>query len=83
MTMESNEKTVEQPLSDSNQVVLLQLAAAQLALSLQETEKPFNDLTKLFMEIVEHHRNIDELLQEKPTPDIDRLHALHKKPRKK
>jgi len=81
--MESNQNTAEKPLSDSNQVVLLQLAAAQLALSLQETEKPFNDLTKLFMEIVEHHRNIDELLQEKPIPDIQRLHELHKETEKK
>ncbi|TQV82911.1 hypothetical protein [Aliikangiella coralliicola] len=61
-----------------NQVMLLQLAAAQLALSLQETEKPFNDLTKLFLEIVQHHRQIDDLLQQTPAPDIQLLHELHK-----
>jgi len=64
--------------SNSNQQMLLQLAAAQLSLSLQETEKPFNDLTKLFLEIVQHHRQIDELLQQKPAPDIQKLHELHK-----
>lgn len=62
----------------TNQVMLLQLAAAQLSLSLEETEKPFNDLTRLFLEIVQHHNQIDELLQQKPMPDIDKLHQLHK-----
>lgn len=62
----------------SNQVMLLQLAAAQLSLSLEETEKPFNDLTKLFLEIVQHHRQIDELLKQKPLPDIQKLHELQK-----
>ena len=64
--------------STSNQVMLLQLAAAQLSLSLQETEKPFNDLTKLFLEIVEHHSQIDTLLQKQPAPDIEKLHQLHR-----
>ena len=69
--------------SPSNQQMLLQLAAAQLSLSLQETEKPFNDLSKLFLEIVQHHRQIDELLQQKPLPDIQKLHELHKKTEEK
>ena len=67
----------------SKQVMLLQLAAAQLALSLQETEKPFNDLTKLFLEIVEHHNQLDSLLTTSATPDIEKLHQLHKKTEKK
>lgn len=70
-------------MSNHNQVMLLQLAAAQLALSLEETEKPFNDLTKLFLEIVEHHRRIDELLQQKPSPDLALLHRLHKETEEK
>lgn len=70
-------------MSNHNQVMLLQLAAAQLALSLEETEKPFNDLTQLFLEIVEHHRRIDELLQQKPVPDIQLLHRLHKETEEK
>lgn len=69
--------------AQKNQLVLLQLAAAQLALSLEETEKPFNDLTKLFLEIVEHHRTIDKLLQEKPSPNIELLHQLHKQTEQK
>lgn len=69
--------------SPSNQQMLLQLAAAQLSLSLQETEKPFNDLTKLFLEIVQHHRQIDELLNQKPMPDIKKLHQLHKETEEK
>ncbi|MCW8880242.1 MAG: hypothetical protein OQK51_24555 [Kangiellaceae bacterium] len=70
-------------MANHNQVMLLQLAAAQLALSLEETEKPFNDLTKLFLEIVEHHRRIDEALQQKPIPDIKLLHKLHKETEEK
>lgn len=70
-------------LASSNQTMLLQLAAAQLSLSLQETEKPFNDLTKLFLEIVQHHSQIDELLNETPMPNIEKLHALHKETEKK
>ncbi|WP_196138448.1 hypothetical protein [Aliikangiella sp. G2MR2-5] len=69
--------------NSENQVMLLQLAAAQLALSLEETEKPFTDLTRLFLEIVEHHRKIDELLQQKPVPDIAKLHKLHKQTEEK
>jgi len=64
--------------ASNNQLMLLQLAAAQLSLSLEETERPFNDLTKLFLEIVQHHSQIDELLQEKPLPNIEKLHQLHK-----
>ncbi len=69
--------------ASTNQTMLLQLAAAQLSLSLQETEKPFNDLTSLFLEIVQHHSQIDELLNQKPKPDINKLHALHKETEKK
>ncbi|MDH5432984.1 MAG: hypothetical protein OEY19_03500 [Gammaproteobacteria bacterium] len=64
--------------TDSNQIMLLQLAAAQLSLSLLETEKPFNDLTRLFLEIVEHHRQIDDLLSEESGLNVDKLHLLHK-----
>ena len=78
MTVQSQTNSDVSPIAENNQLVLLQLAAAQLTLSLEETEKPFNDLTKLFLEIVEHHRNIEELLQEKPYPDIEKLHKLHK-----
>lgn len=67
----------------SNQVVLLQLAAAQLTLSLKEAEKPFNDLSRLFLEIVQHHRQIDDLLSQKTRPDIPTLHKLHKKTEEK
>lgn len=67
----------------SNQVKLLQLAAAQLTLSLQETEKPFNDLTKLFLEIVQHHTELDNLLTSSDTPDIEKLHELHTRTEKK
>jgi len=69
--------------SATNQQMLLQLAAAQLSLSLQETEQPFNDLSKLFLEIVQHHTQIDELLQVKPMPDIEKLHNLHKETEEK
>ncbi|MET1255329.1 hypothetical protein [Aliikangiella maris] len=62
-----------------NQVMLLQLAAAQLSISLRESEKPFNDLTKLFLEIVRQHSRINELLNEKPEPNIAEIHRLHKK----
>jgi len=67
----------------SNQVMLLQLAAAQLSLSLQETEKPFNDLTRLFLEIVEHHTQIDRLLSQQPLPDITSIQQLHKQTEQK
>ncbi len=70
-------------LQSNNQLMLLQLAAAQLSLSLEETEKPFNDLSKLFLEIVQHHRQIDVLLRKKPLPDIEKLHELHKKTEEK
>jgi hypothetical protein len=69
--------------SIKNQQMLLQLAAAQLSLSLQETEKPFNDLSKLFLEIILNHKQIDELLRVKPMPDIEKLHQLHKETEKK
>lgn len=64
-------------LPNSNQTTLLQLAAAQLSLSLEETEKPFHDLTRLFLKIVEQHRQIGDLLQQ-PSPNITEIHALHK-----
>ena len=67
----------------TNQQMLLQLAAAQLSLSLQETEQPFNDLSKLFIEIVQHLRQIDELLQQKPMPYIEKLHKLHRETEEK
>ncbi len=66
-------------MQSTNQLMLLQLAAAQLSLSLAETEKPFNDLSKSFLEIVQQHGDIDKLLQIKPLPDIEKLHELHKK----
>lgn len=61
----------------NNQLMLLQLAAAQLVLSLQETEKPFNDLSKLFLEIVNHHTEIGKMLNESDEPDLPAINALH------
>jgi len=63
--------------NSTNQVMLLQLAAAQLSLSLEETEKPFNDLTGLFLEIVSHQREVGELLKQKPLPDLAKIQQLH------
>jgi len=68
--------------ANANQCTLLQLAAAQLSLSLEETEKPFHDLTKLFLEIVRHHTQIDELLQQ-TVPNIEEVHALQKRTEEK
>lgn len=67
----------------TNQVMLLQLAAAQLSLSLEESEKPFNDLTKLFFEIVHQHSEINELLSQKPAPDIEKIQQLHQRTEQK
>ncbi|WP_444998191.1 hypothetical protein [Aliikangiella sp. IMCC44359] len=67
----------------TNQVMLLQLAAAQLSLSLEESEKPFNDLTKLFFEIVHQHTEINELLGQKPAPDIVKIQQLHQRAEQK
>ena len=61
----------------SNEVTLLQLAAAQLALSLKETEQPFDDLSKLFIEIVEGYNEIEGLIGSNKDADVDRLQTLH------
>ncbi len=61
----------------SNEVTLLQLAAAQLALSLKETEQPFDELSKLFIEIVEGYNEIKGLIGSKADADVDRLQTLH------
>ncbi len=60
-----------------NQVTLLQLAAAQLALSLKETEQPFNNLSKLFIEIVEGFNEIETLLSSGQSSDIKQVKSLH------
>lgn len=60
-----------------NQVTLLQLAAAQLALSLKETEQPFDDLSKLFIEIVEGYNAIEGLIGSTNKNDIEKLKMLH------
>ena len=60
-----------------NQVTLLQLAAAQLALSLKETEQPFDDLSKLFIEIVEGYNQIEGLIGSDQQDDIVKLQELH------
>jgi len=61
----------------ANQVTLLQLAAAQLALSLKETEQPFDDLSKLFIEIVEGYNAIEHLIGSTEQNDITKLQSLH------
>jgi len=61
-----------------NQVQLLQLAAAQLALSVRETERPFNDLTKMFLQIVDRHRQMENLLMSDAPLDRNRLRQLHR-----
>ena len=61
----------------ANQVTLLQLAAAQLALSLKETEQPFDDLSKLFIEIVEGFNEIETLLSSGLSSDIKQVRSLH------
>lgn len=63
----------------NNQVILLQLAAAQLALSLKETEQPFDDLSKLFIQIVEGYNEIEGLIGSNKQSDIEKLQQLHKK----
>jgi len=60
-----------------NQITLLQLAAAQLALSLKETEQPFDDLSKLFIEIVEGYNAIEGLIGSTEQSDIIKLQSLH------
>jgi len=60
-----------------NQVTLLQLAAAQLALSLKETEQPFDDLSKLFIEIVEGYNQIEGLIGSCEDSDVQKLQELH------
>jgi len=60
-----------------NQVTLLQLAAGQLALSLKETEQPFDDLSKLFIEIVEGFNEIEALLSSGQYTDILKVQSLH------
>lgn len=69
--------------SSINQVTLLQLAAAQLALSLKETEQPFNDLSKLFIEIVEGYNAEEKLIGSNKTEDIEQLHQLHQNTQQK
>jgi len=61
----------------ANQITLLQLAAAQLALSLKETEQPFDDLSKLFVEIVEGYNSIEGLIGSPEQNDIKKLQTLH------
>lgn len=61
----------------ANQITLLQLAAAQLALSLKETEQPFDDLSKLFIEIVEGYNAIEALIGSTRQSDIKNLQSLH------
>ncbi len=61
----------------NNHVTLLQLAAAQLALSLKETEQPFDNLSKLFIEIVEGYNQIEELIGSESQQDINQLKTLH------
>ena len=61
-----------------NQVTLLQLAAAQLALSLKETEQPFDDLSKLFVEIVEGYNAAESLIGSTDEQDIATLKETHK-----
>ena len=67
----------------SNQITLLQLAAAQLALSLNETEQPFDDLSKLFIEIVEGYNSMDALIGSTQQSDIDNLQSLHQQTQSK
>ena len=62
----------------ANQVTLLQLAAAQLALSLKETEQPFDDLSKLFIEIVEGYNTMEGLIGSTDSGEIEKLQELHK-----
>ncbi|MDQ7050295.1 MAG: hypothetical protein Q9M92_12485 [Enterobacterales bacterium] len=64
-------------MSHSNHVTLLQLAAAQLALSLKETEQPFDNLSKLFIEIVEGYNHIETLIGSENSEDIKQLKLLH------
>ncbi len=61
----------------ANQITLLQLAAAQLALSLKETEQPFDDLSKLFIEIVEGYNSMEGLIGSPEQSDIEKLQSLH------
>jgi hypothetical protein len=61
-----------------NQVTLLQLAAAQLALSMKETEQPFNNLSRLFIDIVEGFNQIEKLLSRGEPSDIKHVTQLHK-----
>ncbi len=60
-----------------NQVTLLQLAAAQLALSLNETEQPFDDLSKLFIQIVEGYNSMENLIGSTNQDDVQKLQTLH------
>ena len=61
----------------ANQITLLQLAAAQLALSLKETEQPFDDLSKLFIEIIEGYNAIEPLIGSNEPSNISLLQSLH------
>ncbi len=61
----------------ANQITLLQLAAAQLALSLKETEQPFDDLSKLFIEIVEGYNSMETLIGSSKQSEIETLQMLH------
>lgn len=67
----------------ANQVTLLQLAAAQLALSLKETEQPFDDLSRLFIEIVEGYNTIEPLIGSTEPSDVKKLQLLHQDTQKK
>ena len=64
-------------MSHNNHVTLLQLAAAQLALSLKETEQPFDNLSKLFIEIVEGYNQIETLIGSDNEQDLEQLKYLH------
>ncbi len=67
----------------ANQITLLQLAAAQLALSLKETEQPFDDLSKLFIQIVEGYNSMESLIGSTRQSDISNLQLLHQQTQSK
>jgi len=70
-------------MSHTNHVTLLQLAAAQLALSLKETEQPFDNLSKLFIQIVEGYNAIEKLIGSDRQQDVEQLKQLHSKTQNK
>lgn len=56
-----------------HQIKLLQLAEAQLLLSLQEIEQPFNKITKSFIKIAENNNQIDRALLSSTQADIEKI----------